>query len=228
VLLELPTTVQWSQEQKKDADLQIWYEWITEQKKPSPENPHFQFWYRDKENVVLDENDVLVRLTRFSTTTRSHVCKQILVPKVYQDRILYLAHGHVTSGHQGVSRTFLKLREQFYWETMKRDINHYILNCPCRGIKQRNAVPRAPYGSLLSTIPNDLVAIDCTGPLLVTGRGNKYIIVIQDHFTKFVEAAAVPAISATVICDVLFKHWIKRYGPMECFCLIVELNFITR
>ena len=135
MLLELPTTVQWSQEQKKDADLQIWYEWITEQKKPSPENPHFQFWYRDKENVVLDENDVLVRLTRFSTTTRSHVCKQILVPKVYQDRILYLAHGHVTSGHQGVSRTFLKLREQFYWETMKRDINHYILNCPCRGIK---------------------------------------------------------------------------------------------
>ena len=160
MLLELPTTVQWSQEQKKDADLQIWYEWIQEQKKPSPENPHFQFWYRDKENVLLDENDVLVRLTRFSTTTRSHVCTQILVPKVYQYRILYLAHGHVTSGHQGVSRTFLKLREQFYWETMKRDINHYILNCPCRGHQAEKCSTKSTDCQLFLTIWWLLIVLD--------------------------------------------------------------------
>ena len=42
------------------------------------------------------------------------------------------------------------------------------------------------------TEPFELVTIDIVGPILpVSGRGNKYILVMPDHWTKHVELEAM-------------------------------------
>ncbi len=47
-------------------------------------------------------------------------------------------------------------------------------------------------GHLSSGAPWDTLAIDYMGPLPETANGNKYILVMTDHFTKYVEVVAVP------------------------------------
>jgi hypothetical protein len=47
-------------------------------------------------------------------------------------------------------------------------------------------------GHLQSGVPWDTLAIDYLGPLPLTENGNKYIMVLTDYFTKYVEVLSVP------------------------------------
>ncbi len=46
---------------------------------------------------------------------------------------------------------------------------------------------------------NERVSVDLIGPLHRTERGNEYIVVMQDHFTKWIEGAAVPTKEAMIV-----------------------------
>lgn len=56
------------------------------------------------------------------------------------------------------------------------------------------------------------IAIDIMGPLPKTQRGNLYIVVIIDYFMKWVEAFAIPDMTARTIATALVDGWICRYG----------------
>ena len=98
---------------------------------------------------------------------------------------------------------------------MRRDITRYVISCSCQGLKRRLPEIALSDTHLQSTWPNDLVMLDCAGPLPLTTNGNKYIVLLQDAFTKYSEAASVPRITSSVIADVILRQWILRYGPMR-------------
>ena len=60
------------------------------------------------------------------------------------------------------------------------------------------------------------VAMDILGPLSKTPRGNNYILLIGDYFTKWIEAYPIPNQEAKTVADKLTMDFISRYGaPME-------------
>ncbi len=56
------------------------------------------------------------------------------------------------------------------------------------------------------------MSVDLIGPLHRTDRGNEYIVVILDHFTKWIEGVAVPTKEAMIIADILVHEWIYKNG----------------
>ena len=50
------------------------------------------------------------------------------------------------------------------------------------------------------------------GPLPETKRGNKYILVLTDLFTKWVEAIPLKETSAETLAGVLYNEFICRFG----------------
>lgn len=56
------------------------------------------------------------------------------------------------------------------------------------------------------------IAIDILGPLPMTDHGKKYIMVIADYFTKWVEAYLIPNQEAETIARVLVDEFIVRFG----------------
>ncbi len=53
---------------------------------------------------------------------------QIVVPLTFRDYILKLAHQGL-AGHSGVWKTYDRIRQQFYWPKVKRDVAKYIRSC---------------------------------------------------------------------------------------------------
>ena len=49
----------------------------------------------------------------------------------------------------------------------------------------------------------DRVAVDVLGPLPRTSRGNRYVLVAIDYFTKWMEAYPLPDQEATTVAEAL-------------------------
>lgn len=59
--------------------------------------------------------------------------------------------------------------------------------------------------------------LDIMGPLPVANRKRKYIFVVVDYFTKWVEAKAIKTINnkTKVVVDFVFKKIICQFGVLE-------------
>ncbi|KAJ8983250.1 hypothetical protein NQ317_008860 [Molorchus minor] len=143
--------------------------------------------------------------------------RQIVVPKTRVPGVLQEIHGGASGGHLGVTRTLAKLRERFYWVNATKDVKVWCRKCvecaASNGPQRRKKAPMRQYnvGS-----PFERIAIDVAGPFPESNDGNKYIVVVMDYFSKWVEAYALPNQEASTIADVLVKEWICRFGvPLE-------------
>ncbi len=61
---------------------------------------------------------------------------------------------------------------------------------------------------------NERVSVDLIGPLHRTNRKNEYIVVMQDHFTKWIEGAAVATKAAMLVADVIVNEWVYKHGTL--------------
>ena len=138
---------------------------------------------------------------------------QLVVPQSLQESVLRGAHSDVSGGHLGIEKTLSKLRRRYYWPFMSTSVADYCKACDvCASRKSPVPHPHAPLVQDHPSFPLEKVAIDIMGPLPVTARGNKYLVVICDYFTKWTEAFPVPDIRAETVATVLIDGFFCRYG----------------
>ena len=61
--------------------------------------------------------------------------------------------------------------------------------------------------------PLESVCIDILGELVRTPRGNRYLLVIVDRFTKLVKTVPLKNISASSVARAFVTHWVFNFGP---------------
>lgn len=137
----------------------------------------------------------------------------IVVPDVLQTQVLYGAHNSPTGGHLGINKTIHKIRQLYYWVGMHKSVTKWLRHCPeCQARKNPLPIFRAPLKPMRVGEPLERVGIDIMGPLPVTPSGNKYIMVIMDYFTKWVESYALPNQEARTVARALVDNFITRFG----------------
>nr|GEV04024.1 reverse transcriptase domain-containing protein [Tanacetum cinerariifolium] len=107
--------------------------------------------------------------------------------------ILKACHYGPTGGHHSPNYTVKKVFDSgFYWPTIYRNTQDLVKTCDvCQRqgkISQRDEMPQ---NSIQVCKNFDVLGIDFMGPFL-SSRGNKYILVAVDYFSKWVEAKALP------------------------------------
>ncbi len=138
---------------------------------------------------------------------------QIVVPKKLRKEILHLLHSHKTSGHLGITKTLGKLRQRFYWPGHKADVERWCKECKaCEKVNISLNPKRAPLQPKPVYRRMDRVACDIMGPLPESEKGNLYILVVADYFSKYTEAYAIPDMTAQTVADKIVTEWICRYG----------------
>ena len=165
-------------------------------------------------NSLRLKDGILYRL--WVSPTEDHRM-QLVVPRKYREDILRLLHDSPTSGHFSVNKTLCRVRHRFYWVGCGRDVKLYCSRCNvCASRKGPAKKQRAPMKMYNVGAPMERVAIDVLGPLPLTEKGNKYLLIAMDYFTKWPEAFAIPNQEATTVAKVLVEEFFCRFGvPLE-------------
>ncbi len=143
--------------------------------------------------------------------------RQLLVSTPLREEILYLNHDVPMSGHQGMERTAKRIKAKYYWHGMTHDIEAYVKACPqCSQWKRPTRRARWEMSQFHAGIPMERVHLDFLGPLPKTSRGNEYILMGVDQFTKWVECIPLPSQTAEVTAQAVVSQFFSRFGiPLQ-------------
>ena len=152
--------------------------------------------------------------------------KYVLPESLIQTAVHQL-HQTTMAGHLGLKRTLKRVFHRYYRPFLKETVTRCIRECDsCQKIKNTQPKRKAKLILILPNKPGKLVTFDCAGPFIVTARGNKYLIVIIDHFTKFVAIYALKDMTTETIADVLVDYMCK-YGLVESVLSDLGTNFMS-
>ena len=133
---------------------------------------------------------------------------QIVTPNSLRETVLKQLHDN--SGHHG---SLAKVKERFYWPGYESEVERYVRECgQCQKRNHPQPQPKAPLGTIKASHPFEKISWDIMGPLPITESGNKYILVVTDLFTKWVEAFSLWDTSSSTLATVLVDEVISRFG----------------
>ena len=96
---------------------------------------------------------------------------------------------------------------------MREDVASWCRKCvPCQLRKRPQKSLRSPMQQYIVGAPLERIAIDILGPLPETHDGNRYVLVVGDYFSKWIDAFAMPNMETTTIVDLLVSRVICQWG----------------
>nr|GEV40778.1 reverse transcriptase domain-containing protein [Tanacetum cinerariifolium] len=118
--------------------------------------------------------------------------------------ILKACHSGPTGGHYRANYTAKKVFDSgFYWPTIHKDAFELVKHCDsCQRQGKISQKDEMPQNSIQVCEIFDVWGIDFMGPF-PSSKGNKYILVVVDYLSKWVEAKALPTNDARVVVKFL-------------------------
>ena len=144
---------------------------------------------------------------------------RLLVPDTLRDDVMHMCHDVPSAGHQGIQRSKQRLKTYFYWWRMSGDMKYYVLTCDVGNRHKRGAQQgRSGLRSYQASSPMERVHLDFLGPLPKTAKGNEYVLMMVDQFTKWIECIALPTQTAEETATAAVNEFFARFGyPFEIF-----------
>ena len=99
---------------------------------------------------------------------------------------------------------------------MTEDIRNWCQTCAsCATKKSPSTSARVPLQTITSGHPMQVVAVDVTGPFPESEAGNRYVLVVGDYFTRWMECFAIPDQEAATVARKLVNEVFCCFSPPE-------------
>ncbi|GJX94410.1 reverse transcriptase domain-containing protein [Tanacetum coccineum] len=113
------------------------------------------------------------------------------------------------------------IRSEYYWPAMHKDARNIIRKCD--DCQTHRPVPRNSQQKLTpitSPWPFYKWGIDISGPFPEAQGKVKFLIVVVDYFTKWIEAKLVATITGSQFRDNTFKDWCEKLNIKQIFASV--------
>ncbi|KAJ8935219.1 hypothetical protein NQ318_012535 [Aromia moschata] len=143
---------------------------------------------KDKEEELIHKDYTLKNNRVYKNTNDG---PKWVVPK--NARRAIVAYYHDMAGHFALDKTLSSLSQQYWFLQMRKYVERYIHTCIMCAYNKEPAGKRPGVLHPIEKIatPMDTLHVDHLGPFVKSTRGNSYLIVAVDGFTKYVFAKAV-------------------------------------
>ena len=141
--------------------------------------------------MEIQDNILKVRLNINNRHIWCIVCPKELRPVVIQQ--------YHSQYHSGVNKTYKRIRLRWFWPGMTSQVRHTVQRCEiCQAAKHSNPIQSVNQQRLFAGRPWQVLSIDLVGPFSKTPRGNSWVLVLSDHFTRWRDA--IPVKNGTTVC----------------------------
>lgn len=171
----------------------------------------YRHYLLGKQFIIRTDHNSLIWLMNFKNIEGQ------LIPNSMKNQALELCHNLPISGHMGQAKTLLKLKQHVIWYKISIDCKLYVKSCSvCNKNKRLKEYPKAKLKQFYSGVPLERVHMDILGLLPITKNRNKYILMVIDQFTKWLECYPLPYQGAEIIAKVFVDNFVARFGcPLE-------------
>lgn len=138
-----------------------------------------------------------------------------VLPQAMVEDVIKNFHDNPIFAHMGPKRTCSHVSELFVVPGLRKVARRILQSCiTCQ---QRKAT-RPRHGFLSSKPPQrpfEQVAMDFCGPYKEAADGHRYVLVMIDHFTKYVELVPCKDNRASTVVNAFYREMICRHGVPE-------------
>ena len=135
-----------------------------------------------------------------------------VIPDSLQMRVIALCH---QDGHVSADKTMYILKCRYEFAKMPKRVKEYVRNCHECLVTSLRQPPLAPARRYpLPSKPFARVHIDLLGPLSLTEKGHRHILVLMDQLTRYCILTPLVSRSTTGITEAL-RIIFAKHGPPE-------------
>ncbi|KAM1172602.1 hypothetical protein ACFX2G_023167 [Malus domestica] len=132
----------------------------------------------------------------------------------WRSKILEEHHCTPSAGHQGVLKTYHRIKRSFYWQGMKKDVQHYVADCQ---VCQQNKVETIAPPGLLQPLPiPQRIWTDISMDFIVglpLCKGKSVILVVVDRLSKSAHFIAMAhPYTAITVAQSFVDNVLKLHG----------------
>ncbi len=182
-------------------------------------DPVLRQWAKKRHFLTVGKE---VELLRIRYRTGKRVVNQLVVPTALIPNVLRLKHDE--AGHMGNTKTINLIRREYFWLTMVKDVRQYRGSSSI-SITCASSYPPPPPSHrrtrlTLSSQPQEPwqeIVIDIKGPFgkKPSKRGNRYVLVAIDLFTRADEIVPIPEKSAKTVASAIIRDVFCKRGIPE-------------
>ena len=154
--------------------------------------------------------------------------KRYIIPKNEIKLTIQEMHCKETAGHLGTDKTIEKIESRFFWISLNRDVRKFIKEChSCQKVKPPKNYCKPKLMPLAPTMTLIVITLDMAGPLPETPRGNRFMLAICDHFTKYTKTYAMKGQTAEEVAEKCVDFCLT-YGIPEAILTDWYTNFTSQ
>ncbi len=153
--------------------------------------------------VTKPKSDTNVHIeTRMTRTSRTSELRNEILRELHCDV------------HFSFMKIWHKAKDKYWWPGMFNHIKDFCESCiQCQ--EGKGLQKRPPLIPIQSHFPWQIVGVDIMEIHSITKRGNRYVLVFVDLFTKYVVAKAIADVKAETVAKAFYEEIICRYGAPQ-------------
>ncbi|OWZ14643.1 LOW QUALITY PROTEIN: reverse transcriptase [Phytophthora megakarya] len=130
------------------------------------------------------------------------------------NRTSYISIKPLEGGHQGVGRTYQRIRDHPHWRGFYRSVQRYVGEfVDCDTGKGKPVIRGESPGNLQATYPFQIIAMDHIPSLPISHKENTELLIWVDLFTGYVIAKASSPRSVQSVPESYEECVFRRFGP---------------
>lgn len=167
----------------------------------------------------IDQGELFKKVKFYKDKVEDNMWK-LCVRKPERNRVLQECHSTPTAGHLGREKTTARAADQYFWPGMQREVRDFVQQCESC---QRHKVEQRQTSGTMGIRPTagvwQEITTDLIGPLPRSSKGNCYLLLFQDRFTKWVEYATLRRATANTVGEAFKNLVVYRHGvPQSVLC----------
>lgn len=145
---------------------------------------------------------------------------KIVIPKKLRCAVLLENHNDAAAGHLGFFKTLKRIAATYYWPRMSIDVARYVRDCEvCKSQKPEQKVSHGVMTPRTIDYPWQCICTDLIGPLPMSKKRNRFVLVVHDTFTKYSLLFPLKTANSTSITKHIEQDVFLIYGvPQRIIC----------